>query len=202
MYFHCIFGFIFSKGTAIILDWQHDDVIMLIKKARTAGYLLHVIGREAMLLVQLGEEWVPSDAHRAAEANDERWSLASSRRHHRWWSMAAMKLKGDRLKIDGTDVCFLYAELRKTEGPLTASTAAATGELAAAKRCWDHRQKHRRWKKNVQTMIDRCKERLRCRERWDKPHDNDPHQRHSRWLEKLAEEIVNVNRRCQEKRKF
>ena len=61
--------------------------------------------------------------------------------------MVATKLKGDRFKIDGTDVCFLYAELRKTEGPLTASTAAATGEVAAARRCWDHRQKHRRWKK-------------------------------------------------------
>jgi len=61
--------------------WCYGEVIKLIKKAKTAGCLLHVIGREAVLLVQLGEEWVRTDAHRAAEENDERWSLASSKQH-------------------------------------------------------------------------------------------------------------------------
>ena len=153
-----MFKFIFlkenGKNVYLMSLWCYSEVIKLIKKARMAGCLLYVIGREAVLLVQLGEEWVPTDPHRAAKANDERgWS---------WWQRWNWRAIGSRSAADGINSC---GDRR----------GGCSKEMSGS------RQKHRRWKTNVQTIIDRCKERLRCRERWDKPRGSDSHQRHSRW---------------------
>jgi len=136
--------------------WSYDEVIKLIKKAKTAGCLLHACHRSWSCIAHAARRRISTehtDAHRTAEENDERWLLASSKRHRRcdrWRRQAfrtekfdgelttAAKLKDDRLKIDGRRLLPLRWTWRDG-GRLTASTAAAAGcasELGVIQHRW------------------------------------------------------------------